>query len=278
MSADGLMERARSQAKDLSVARERLQAAGSLQAAVGQRLADVATRATAARQALSRDVARAQAADEVLAPLLRGAVTNVLRHAAATACPGAGLMLPGYESLPDSPLISAYAADQPGAKTERKSTVRIRTFGYTGLRVSELFLGTMTFGDARGWGAPLAECRKMLDAYAEAGGNVIDTANRYTKGESEQIVDEPLEVALAWTMARHLSVHPLVGARMADQLVANLAAADLVLPGQAVPRLDEVSTTEPGFPTDMIESTRDSCTAPSPGAPRSGSRTQYHGQ
>jgi two-component system, NarL family, sensor histidine kinase DesK len=55
------VEQARSQAADLAVARERLQAAGSLQAAVGQRLADVAATATAARQALSRDAAEARA-------------------------------------------------------------------------------------------------------------------------------------------------------------------------------------------------------------------------
>jgi aryl-alcohol dehydrogenase-like predicted oxidoreductase len=58
--------------------------------------------------------------------------------------------------------------------------------------VSELFLGTMTFGGAEGWGAPPEECRKMFTAYAEAGGNVIDTANRYTEGASERIVGELL--------------------------------------------------------------------------------------
>ncbi|WP_243776135.1 aldo/keto reductase [Actinomadura nitritigenes] len=64
--------------------------------------------------------------------------------------------------------------------------------GRTGLRVSEAFLGTMTFGEDWGWGAPVEECRKILTAYAEAGGNVIDTANRYTEGASERIVGELL--------------------------------------------------------------------------------------
>ena len=68
--------------------------------------------------------------------------------------------------------------------------MRYRTFGHSGLRVSELFLGTMTFGDDWGWGAPEEECRKMFTAYAEAGGNVIDTANKYTEGSSERIVGE----------------------------------------------------------------------------------------
>jgi len=71
--------------------------------------------------------------------------------------------------------------------------MRYRTFGRTGLRVSDLFLGTMTFGSDWGWGASPDECRKMLDVYADAGGNVIDTANRYTDGASERIVGELLQ-------------------------------------------------------------------------------------
>lgn len=70
--------------------------------------------------------------------------------------------------------------------------MRYATFGPSGLRVSEFFLGTMTFGDDWGWGAPPDECRKLFEAYAEAGGNVIDTANRYTEGASERIVGELL--------------------------------------------------------------------------------------
>ncbi len=66
--------------------------------------------------------------------------------------------------------------------------MRYRTFGRSGLRVSELFLGTMTFGTEWGWGASAEECGKLVGAYAEAGGNVIDTANAYTNGASEQII------------------------------------------------------------------------------------------
>jgi aryl-alcohol dehydrogenase-like predicted oxidoreductase len=68
--------------------------------------------------------------------------------------------------------------------------MRYRLLGRTGLRVSKLFLGTMTFGENWGWGASSEECRRMLDAYAEAGGNVIDTAVNYTDGNSERIVGE----------------------------------------------------------------------------------------
>ena len=65
-----------------------------------------------------------------------------------------------------------------------------RLFGRSGLRVSELALGTMTFGTDWGWGADRDECRTMFDAYAEAGGNFVDTANNYTNGTSERIVGE----------------------------------------------------------------------------------------
>jgi aryl-alcohol dehydrogenase-like predicted oxidoreductase len=66
------------------------------------------------------------------------------------------------------------------------------TFGRTGLRVSELVLGAMTFGEQGGVGAPIEECRRILDAYAEAGGNVVDTASNYRGGASEEILGELL--------------------------------------------------------------------------------------
>ena len=63
-----------------------------------------------------------------------------------------------------------------------------RIFGKSGLRVSELCLGTMTFGTEWGWGADYEESKKIFDTFAEAGGNFIDTANRYTEGSSEKFV------------------------------------------------------------------------------------------
>jgi len=71
--------------------------------------------------------------------------------------------------------------------------MRYRLLGQTGLRVSELFLGAMTFGDPETVGASPEECRLMLDAYAEVGGNVVDTASNYRGGASEMIVGELLE-------------------------------------------------------------------------------------
>jgi aryl-alcohol dehydrogenase-like predicted oxidoreductase len=66
--------------------------------------------------------------------------------------------------------------------------MRYTLLGRSGLRVSELALGTMTFGEAWGWGASEETCREIFDAYVEAGGNFIDTACNYTDGQSEEIV------------------------------------------------------------------------------------------
>jgi aryl-alcohol dehydrogenase-like predicted oxidoreductase len=68
--------------------------------------------------------------------------------------------------------------------------MRYKLFGKSGLRVSELCLGAMTFGEEWGWGASKEESHKIFVAYVEAGGNFIDTANKYTLGTSERFVGE----------------------------------------------------------------------------------------
>jgi aryl-alcohol dehydrogenase-like predicted oxidoreductase len=70
--------------------------------------------------------------------------------------------------------------------------MRYAPFGRTGLRVSELALGTMTFGEDWGWGAPKETSARLLDLYAEAGGNFVDTANQYTDGSAESMLGELL--------------------------------------------------------------------------------------
>ena len=66
--------------------------------------------------------------------------------------------------------------------------MRFRQLGRSGLKVSELCLGTMPFGEESGFGAGEAECRRMFEAYLAAGGNFIDTANIYTGGTSERML------------------------------------------------------------------------------------------
>ncbi|MBC2774468.1 aldo/keto reductase [Rhizobium sp. AQ_MP] len=67
------------------------------------------------------------------------------------------------------------------------SLTHYRTLGRSGLSVSPLALGTMTFG-AAGWGAGEAMSRNLFDAYVDAGGNFIDTADIYSGGRSEEML------------------------------------------------------------------------------------------
>jgi aryl-alcohol dehydrogenase-like predicted oxidoreductase len=81
-----------------------------------------------------------------------------------------------------------------GSKSDqhRKTTMTMTyyTIGNSGLRVSQLALGTMTFGTEWGWGADRDAARAMFDAYVEAGGNFFDTADLYTGGTAETWLGE----------------------------------------------------------------------------------------
>ncbi|MGF1532845.1 MAG: aldo/keto reductase [Bernardetiaceae bacterium] len=68
--------------------------------------------------------------------------------------------------------------------------MQYKLFGKSGLRVSELCLGTMTFGTEWGTGTDYAGSKAIFDAFVEAGGNFFDTANRYTEGTSERWLGE----------------------------------------------------------------------------------------
>ena len=88
------------------------------------------------------------------------------------------------------------------------TNLRYRLLGPSGLRVSEVCLGTMSFGDEWGFGADEATSHAVMDAYAEAGGNFIDTANKYHGRQTEEICGAWLEgkrdrfvVATKYTLA-----------------------------------------------------------------------------
>lgn len=68
--------------------------------------------------------------------------------------------------------------------------MRYKLLGRTGLRVSELCLGAMTFGTEWGWGSTKEESHQVFKAFADAGGNFLDTANLYTNGTSERYAGE----------------------------------------------------------------------------------------
>ncbi len=86
--------------------------------------------------------------------------------------------------------------------------MRYKLLGPSGLRVSEICLGTMSMGDAWGFGADEKESHRILERFAEAGGNFVDTANKYHEGQSEEIVGAFVEadrerwvVATKYTLA-----------------------------------------------------------------------------
>lgn len=68
-----------------------------------------------------------------------------------------------------------------------------RLLGNSGLRVSPMCLGTMTFGEDWGWGADFDTSQQIFNTYADRGGNFIDTANQYTNGSSETFLGKMLE-------------------------------------------------------------------------------------
>ena len=68
--------------------------------------------------------------------------------------------------------------------------MKYRLLGKSGLRVSELCLGTMTFGEDWGWGASKEESRIIFEVFIGAGGNFIDTSCNYTNDSSERFVGE----------------------------------------------------------------------------------------
>ncbi len=78
--------------------------------------------------------------------------------------------------------------------------MRYKLLGRSGLRVSEICLGAMGFGEDLGWGSGKEDSRKAFDAFVEAGGNFIDTANIYTNGTSEKMLGE----FMAGTRDRHV--------------------------------------------------------------------------
>ncbi len=68
--------------------------------------------------------------------------------------------------------------------------MRYKLFGKSGLRVSEICLGTMTFGTEWALGADYVTSKSVFEAYTNAGGNFVDTANRYAEGTSERWLGE----------------------------------------------------------------------------------------
>ena len=106
--------------------------------------------------------------------------------------------------------------------------MRYKLFGTSGLRVSELCLGAMLFGDTRSVGATKEASRSIFDAFVDAGGNFIDTASNYASGMSEQLVGEFTQhererfvIATKYTVNRH-ATDPNAGGNHRKNLVQSL--------------------------------------------------------
>lgn len=68
--------------------------------------------------------------------------------------------------------------------------MRYKLLGRSGLRISELALGAMSFGTDWGWGVDAVESRRIFDLFRDAGGNFVDTAVNYSNGSSERLLGE----------------------------------------------------------------------------------------
>jgi len=81
---------------------------------------------------------------------------------------------------------------RPRGRANIPAMLRYKLLGNSGVRVSQICLGTMSFGDAWGFGADEATSHSVIAAFAERGGNFIDTANKYHDGHTEEIVGKAI--------------------------------------------------------------------------------------
>ncbi|PVA08472.1 oxidoreductase [Pelagivirga sediminicola] len=107
-----------------------------------------------------------------------------------------------------------------------------RIFGNTGLRVSQIALGTGTFGTGWGHGASAEDSATIFNAYAEAGGNFIDTADTYQFGQSEEILGTLLQgkrenfvLATKYTNGAEPNADRLVTGNSRKAMIASLEAS-----------------------------------------------------
>lgn len=102
--------------------------------------------------------------------------------------------------------------------------------GRSGLRSSEVALGTMTFGDGRSWGCPAEEALAIMARFADAGGTTIDTAPNYAEGRSEEIVGEFAqgrrdELVISTKYTASSSPHPLAGGNSRRSMTQSVEAS-----------------------------------------------------
>jgi len=141
--------------------------------------------------------------------------------------------------------------------------MKYRQLADTGVFVSELCLGAMTFGGAgQMWevigGLGQTDVDALVHRALDAGINFIDTANVYSAGESETMLGiaqahgaSVPQIALAWILANDAVTSVIIGARKQSQLDDNLQAVDVTLTADDLKALGEVSALPPAYPQWM---------------------------
>lgn len=108
--------------------------------------------------------------------------------------------------------------------------LRQKLLGPSGLRVSELCLGTLTFGEAKKWGADAVETAAMLGLFTDAGGTFIDTAPNYGAGAAEELVgafvaDRRDDYVVATKYTASANAHPLAGGNGRKSMMRSVEAS-----------------------------------------------------
>src|SRR6202051_2998780 len=88
--------------------------------------------------------------------------------------------------------INQRIGEQPTRRRRLMPLDHYVTLGRSGLRVSPLCLGAMTFGEDLGWGTSVEESQQIIDRFVDLGGNFIDNSNFYTMSHSEKIIGDPI--------------------------------------------------------------------------------------
>ncbi|QXT38229.1 aldo/keto reductase [Gymnodinialimonas ceratoperidinii] len=108
--------------------------------------------------------------------------------------------------------------------------MKYRLLGNSGLRVSEIALGSLNFGEQKAWGVDREEALRVLSTFAEAGGTLIDSAPNYAKGAAEEIIgafiaDRRHEVVVSTKYTASSDPHVLAGGNSARTMVASVEAS-----------------------------------------------------
>ncbi|AGP37530.1 hypothetical protein BE04_04115 [Sorangium cellulosum] len=138
--------------------------------------------------------------------------------------------------------------------------MRYNLLGKTGLYVSELCLGAMTFG-GKGFYEVIgalgtSEAEALVGTSLDRGVNFIDTADVYSEGESERIVGAALKALgrpREQVVVRPFVTSVIIGAKPREQLDDSLAAADVTLSPEHIQQLDAASALPPEYPGWIVE-------------------------